>query len=244
MMNGTERLIGLRMRKVTLRKRHWKKPARIAGGCVWFVLAVLLCRIFLGGTDGCYTNSITHVDSYRQIYQYYMGLLEKQDKIVLKDSDAMNAKMGGENTSGGDVQYATASVDSNVQTYVSINQRETGVGEADAIITDGQYIYELVQKETENDWGDPPCIHILKPEGKQTKEILKFKLPIPKNENGSTGLSSDAKWLSYRTAALYVYQDILVVAEELHGLAGEEELQGTVKWDVKTAVYFYDISDI
>ena len=147
MMNGTERLIGLRMRKVTLRKRHWKKPARIAGGCVWFVLAVLLCRIFLGGTDGCYTNSITHVDSYRQIYQYYMGLLEKQDKIVLKDSDAMNAKMGGENTSGGDVQYATASVDSNVQTYVSINQRETGVGEADAIITDGQYIYELVQKE-------------------------------------------------------------------------------------------------
>lgn len=121
---------------------------------------------------------------------------------------------------------------------------ETGVGEADAIITDGQYIYELVQKETENDWGDPPCIHILKPEGKQTKEILKFKLPIPKNENGSTGLSSDAKWLSYRTAALYVYQDILVVAEELHGLAGEEELQGTVKWDVKTAVYFYDISDI
>ena len=142
------------------------------------------------------------------------------------------------------MQYATASVDSNVQTYVSINQRETGVGEADAIITDGQYIYELVQKETENDWGDPPCIHILKPEGKQTKEILKFKLPIPKNENGSTGLSSDAKWLSYRTAALYVYQDILVVAEELHGLAGEEELQGTVKWDVKTAVYFYDISDI
>ena len=136
MMNGTERLIGLRMRKVTLRKRHWKKPARIAGGCVWFVLAVLLCRIFLGGTDGCYTNSITHVDSYRQIYQYYMGLLEKQDKIVLKDSDAMNAKMGGENTSGGDVQYATASVDSNVQTYVSINQRETGVGEADAIRTD------------------------------------------------------------------------------------------------------------
>lgn len=244
MMNGTERLIGLRMRKVTLRKRHWKKPARIAGGCVWFVLAVLLCRIFLGGTDGCYTNSITHVDSYRQIYQYYMGLLEKQDKIVLKDSDAMNAKMGGENTSGGDVQYATASVDSNVQTYVSINQRETGVGEADAIITDGQYIYELVQKETENDWGDPPCIHILKPEGKQTKEILKFKLSVPKNENGSTGLSSDAKWLSYRTAALYVYQDILVVAEELHGLAGEEELQGTVKWDVKTAVYFYDISDI
>ena len=34
------------------------------------------------------------------------------------------------------------------------------------------------------------------------------------------------------------------MAEELHGLAGEEELQGTVKWDVKTAVYFYDISDI
>ena len=40
MMNGTERLIGLRMRKVTLRKRHWKKPARIAGGCVWFVLDI------------------------------------------------------------------------------------------------------------------------------------------------------------------------------------------------------------
>lgn len=244
MMNGTERLVGLRMKEVTLRRRRWRKPALIVSGCVWIVLVVVVCRIFLGGTDGCYTNSITHAESYQQIYQYYMQLLEKQDKNVLKDSDAMNAKMGGENTSGGNVQYATASVDSNAQTYVSINQRETGVGEADAIITDGKYIYEMVQKETENSWGDLPCIHILKPEGKQTKEILKFQLPVPKDENGSTGLSSNAKWLAYRTAALYVYQDILVVAEELHRSVVAEELQGTLEWDVKTAVYFYDISDI
>ncbi len=238
---GTEKLISLRMEAVTLRRHRWKKTVLFAGVCVWGILIAFLCMIFLGGGQDSYTANIRHVVSYRQIYQYYMDLLDKQDRYVLRKSNMLNAVMGAGDTNGG-TAMASASGSTTVQTYTSPNQREKGIGEADVAVTDGKWIYKLVQEQTSDKtdikdiWGNSNFLQILKPDGENTREMLKLQLPVPEDKKGKGHQQSNSDWISDRQAEeLYVYGDILVVAQEL---------QGKAEWNVKTAVYFYDISDV
>ena len=79
-MTETERLIGMRMEQVMLRRHRWGKKVLAGSVVIWLVLVILLCSVFFGKRRGEYTTDIPCVSSYHEIYRYFSGLLEKQDR--------------------------------------------------------------------------------------------------------------------------------------------------------------------
>ena len=227
-MTETEKLIGLRMKEVTFRKRRWRKPVLAGTAVIWLVLVILLCGVFLGKKSGEYTTDVTCVSSYHEIYQYFSGLLEKQDRYMLEDGGNLTALMKSSSSTGG-VNGSAVQVGRSVETYTPMNQREKGIGEADYAVTDGRWIYTLSSKKKQY------TVHIFQPDGKKTQEVQSILVPLPKDREGKRyKLYSSPIWEEYN-AELYVSGNILTVVEEI---------QGSLEWDIKTAAYFYDISDM
>ncbi|MDD7729005.1 MAG: hypothetical protein PUK34_05250, partial [Clostridia bacterium] len=100
-MIETERMIGMRMEQVTLRRHRLGKTVLAFAAVIWLVLAVWLCSIFFGKKSGEYTTDITCVSSYHEIYQYFSGLLEKQDRYMLEDGGNLSALMKSSMSTGG-----------------------------------------------------------------------------------------------------------------------------------------------
>lgn len=227
-MTETEKMIGLRMKEVTFRKRRWRKPVLAGAVVIWLVLVILLCSVFFGKRSGEYTTDITCVSSYHEIYRYFSGLLEKQDRYMLEDGGNLSALMKSSMSTGG-VNGSAVRVGRSVETYTPMNQREKGIGEADYAVTDGRWIYTLSSKKKQY------TVHIFQPDGKKTQEVQNILVPLPKDREGKRyKLYSSPIWEEYN-AELYVSGNILTVVEEI---------QGILEWDIKTAAYFYDISDM
>ncbi len=227
-MTETEKLIGLRMKEVTFRKRRWRKPVLALAALIWLALAVWFCSIFFGKRSGEYTTDVTCVSSYHEIYQYFSGLLEKKDRYMLEDGGNLSALMKSSSSTGG-VNGSAVRVGRSVETYTPMNQREKGIGEADYAVTDGRWIYTLSSKKKQY------TVHIFQPDGKKTKEVQSILVPLPEDGGGKRyKLYRSPIWEEYN-AELYVSGNILTVVEEI---------QGSLEWDIKTAAYFYDISDM
>lgn len=227
-MTETEKLIGLRMKEVTFRKRRWRKPVLAGTAVIWLVLVILLCGVFLGKKSGEYTTDVTCVSSYHEIYQYFSGLLEKQDRYVLEDGGNLTALMKSSSSTEG-VNGSAVLAGRSVETYTPMNQREKGIGEADYAVTDGRWIYTLSSKKKQY------TVHIFQPDGKKTQEVQSIPVSLPKDREGKEyKLYSSPIWEEYN-AELYVSGNILTVVEEI---------QGSLEWNIKTAAYFYDISDV
>ena len=227
-MTETEKLIGLRMKEVTFRKRRWRKPVLALAALIWLALAVWFCSIFFGKRSGEYTTDVTCVSSYHEIYQYFSGLLEKKDRYMLEDGGNLSALMKSSSSTGG-VNGSAVRVGRSVETYTPMNQREKGIGEADYAVTDGRWIYTLSSKKKQY------TVHIFQPDGKKTQEVQSILIPLPKDREGKRyKLYRSPIWEEYN-AELYVSGNILTVVEEI---------QGSLEWDIKTAAYFYDISDM
>lgn len=224
---GTERVIGLRMEQVAFHRRRLGKPLVIMAAVIWLALAVGLCMIFFGKKAEEYTTDVTSVSDYHEVYQYYEELLEKQDQYVLAKAGALTALMtGAENTGTMSVDYAFS-----MTGYTPMNQREKEVGEADYAVTDGRWIYTITTQKTLH----TNKIRIFQPNGQKTEEVQTITVPIPKDQEGKTNKLYLSKFSEECKAELYIHGDILVAVEEI---------QGTFAWDIKTAAYFYDISDI
>lgn len=227
-MIETERMIGMRMEQVMLRRRRWGKTVLAGAVVIWLVLVILLCSVFFGKRSGEYTTDITCVSSYHEIYQYFSGLLEKQDRYMLEDGGNLSALMKSSMSTGG-VNGSAVQVGRSVETYTPMNQREKGIGEADYAVTDGRWIYTLSSKKKQY------TVHIFQPDGKKTQEVQSIPVPLPEDGGGKRyKLYRSPIWEEY-TAELYVSGNILTVVEEI---------QGNFEWDIKTAAYFYDISDM
>lgn len=227
-MTETEKLIGLRMKEVTFRKRRWRKTVLALAALIWLALAVWFCSIFFGKRSGEYTTDVTYVSSYHEIYQYFSGLLEKKDRYMLEDGGNLSALMKSSSSTGG-VNGSAVRVGRSVETYTPMNQREKGIGEADYAVTDGRWIYTLSSKKKQY------TVHIFQPDGKKTKEVQSILVPLPEDGGGKRyKLYRSPIWEEYN-AELYVSGNILTVVEEI---------QGNFEWDIKTAAYFYDISDM
>ncbi len=227
-MTETEKLIGLRMKEVTFRKRRWRKPVLALAALIWLALAVWFCSVFFGKRSGEYTTDVTCVSSYHEIYQYFSGLLEKKDRYMLEDGGNLSALMKSSSSTGG-VNGSAVRVGRSVETYTPMNQREKGIGEADYAVTDGRWIYTLSSKKKQY------TVHIFQPDGKKTKEVQSILVPLPEDGGGKRyKLYRSPIWEEYN-AELYVSGNILTVVEEI---------QGSLEWDIKTAAYFYDISDM
>lgn len=227
-MTETEKLIGLRMKEVTFRKRRWRKPVLALAALIWLALAVWFCSIFFGKRSGEYTTDVTCVSSYHEIYQYFSGLLEKKDRYMLEDGGNLSALMKSSSSTGG-VNGSAVRVGRSVETYTPMNQREKGIGEADYAVTDGRWIYTLSSKKKQY------TVHIFQPDGKKTKEVQSILVSLPEDGGGKRyKLYRSPIWEEYN-AELYVSGNILTVVEEI---------QGSLEWDIKTAAYFYDISDM
>ncbi len=227
-MTETEKLIGLRMKEVTFRKRRWRKPVLALAALIWLALAVWFCSIFFGKRSGEYTTDVTCVSSYHEIYRYFSGLLEKKDRYMLEDGGNLSALMKSSSSTGG-VNGSAVRVGRSVETYTPMNQREKGIGEADYAVTDGRWIYTLSSKKKQY------TVHIFQPDGKKTKEVQSILVPLPEDGGGKRyKLYRSPIWEEYN-AELYVSGNILTVVEEI---------QGSLEWDIKTAAYFYDISDM
>ena len=227
-MTDTEKLIGLRMKEVTFRKRRWRKPVLALAALIWLALAVWFCSIFFGKRSGEYTTDVTCVSSYHEIYRYFSGLLEKKDRYMLEDGGNLSALMKSSSSTGG-VNGSAVRVGRSVETYTPMNQREKGIGEADYAVTDGRWIYTLSSKKKQY------TVHIFQPDGKKTKEVQSILVPLPEDGGGKRyKLYRSPIWEEYN-AELYVSGNILTVVEEI---------QGSLEWDIKTAAYFYDISDM
>lgn len=227
-MIETERMIGMQMEQVMLRRRRWGKPVLAGAVVIWLVLVILLCSVFFGKRSGEYTTDITCVSSYHEIYQYFSGLLEKKDRYMLEDGGNLSALMKSSSSTGG-VNGSAVRVGRSVETYTPMNQREKGIGEADYAVTDGRWIYTLSSKKKQY------TVHIFQPDGKKTKEVQSILVPLPEDGGGKRyKLYRSPIWEEYN-AELYVSSNILTVVEEI---------QGSLEWDIKTAAYFYDISDM
>ena len=227
-MTETEKLIGLRMKEVTFRTRRWRKPVLALAALIWLALAVWFCSIFFGKRSGEYTTDVTCVSSYHEIYQYFSGLLEKKDRYMLEDGGNLSALMKSSSSTGG-VNGSAVRVGRSVETYTPMNQREKGIGEADYAVTDGRWIYTLSSKKKQY------TVHIFQPDGKKTKEVQSILVPLPEDGGGKRyKLYRSPIWEEYN-AELHVSGNILTVVEEI---------QGSLEWDIKTAAYFYDISDM
>ena len=100
-MIETERMIGMQMEQVMLRRRRWGKPVLAGAVVIWLVLVILLCSIFFGKRSGEYTTDVTCVSSYHEIYQYFSGLLEKKDRYMLEDGGNLSALMKSSSSTGG-----------------------------------------------------------------------------------------------------------------------------------------------
>ena len=227
-MTETERLIGMRMEQVMLRRHRWGKKVLAGSVVIWLVLVILLCSVFFGKRRGEYTTDIPCVSSYHEIYRYFSGLLEKQDRYMLEDGGNLTALMKSSSSTGG-VNGSAVQVGRSVETYTSMNQREKGIGEADYAVTDGQWIYTLSSKKKQH------TVHIFRPDGKKTQEVQSIPVPLPEGRDGKRyKLYRSPIWEEYN-AELYVSGNILTVVEEI---------QGNFEWDIKTVAYFYDISDM
>lgn len=227
-MTETERLIGMRMEQVMLRRHRWGKKVLAGSVVIWLVLVILLCSVFFGKKSGEYTTDIPCVSSYHEIYRYFSGLLEKQDRYMLEEGVNLTALMKSSSSAGG-VNGSADQAGRSVETYTPMNQREKGIGEADYAVTDGQWIYTLSSKKKQH------TVHIFRPDGKKTQEVQSIPVPLPEDRDGKRyKLYRSPIWEEYN-AELYVSGNILTVVEEI---------QGNFEWDIKTVAYFYDISDM
>ncbi len=228
---ATESMICLRMQEI---KRHRDSRNRRMPVVCWIIgIALIICFFisFLGGGENGRTTAVEHADSYGQIYQYYVGLLEKQDQYVLAKSDNLSGVMSSAGDLNTGAAQAVRSENALTQAYTSMNRREKGIGEADRTVTDGKWIYTLTA-----DWeAKQNFLVISKPDGKNTGKVLRMPVPLPKDKNDHPYALYESPWPVNRNAEIYVKGNILVIAQEL---CGEFE------WDIKTAAYFYDISDI
>lgn len=230
--SATESVVCLQMKEVKRHRSQWKRPQFVTMSIIWIACTIFLCVSLLGGIGRkCRTSLVEHASGYGQIYQYYMDLLEKQDRYVLYDSSNLSAVMCGTDALGTASTQSMASADTSVQAYTPMNLREKKVGEADHTVTDGKRIYTLT-----TDWEkEQNYLHILEPKGKKVKTLLKMQLPLPRDTAGFPYKLHEVSWPENGGGEIYIRGDVLVITMEVCG---------TFKWDVKTAAYFYDISDI
>lgn len=202
------------------------------------VAAVLVVLFSLAAWRGRNINKeymdINAITSYGQLYKHYMGLLEKPDYF----SEGVNLSAVMKSSGAGELSGAVSAAAGATEDFTAMNTREEAIGEADYAVTDGKYIYGLSYIHHEGEEREDGFIemdyytawlHVIKPDGEDAEEIASLCLPVP------SGNQKEEQLKIWRTEGeVYVKGNALVVMQQLCG---------SIIYDQRTALLFYDISN-